>query len=273
MRTDQNNVIEYKTLASPTFQTINSLVDADGWGWSYNRPTAGYSPFDGINYTYYEGAAGAGVSFEFRADKPFDTLALSGLIASEVEITFTPDVIDAGHPVIPMIINYPETHRDVDRRLEAYQTTSIIYAPYDVVGKVLITLKNPNQNVRLGTAMLGLSVDAGFTNLVFKNSFQDLSPYSKDKFGNIVYIPGVKINTHEGTVDVPIDDYDMQVRLKVSLGGQVLIINGSDLESGVCTFASTRIIARLEVFSQETSMDGMCLGDIARYAIKAVEIV
>ncbi len=37
VRTDQMVITEYKTLTSPTFQIINSLIEANGWGWTYAR--------------------------------------------------------------------------------------------------------------------------------------------------------------------------------------------------------------------------------------------
>ena len=236
------------------------------------RPTGQYAPFDKKRYTYVE--APSPIEYIVKSDYPFDTVAINGLIASKLEVTFLPS--DGSDP-IPMIPVDITTNRDKDSRLPKYQTTVVGYAPRDIVGSVHIKFINDG-NIRIGGISLGLSVDAGFTNLVFSNKFQDYSPYEKDQFGNILYVEGVKTNIYTGTVDVRLTDYDMMNRLMASIGGKTVILDGSDnFENEVVDnenfFASTALIGRIKNFALRTKLDNKKMSQMATYSFQIEEDV
>ncbi len=130
--------------------------------------------------------------------------------------------------------------------------------------------------IRVATILLGISVNAGFTNVQFQNEYIDYSPFEKDPWGNIVYIEGIKINTYSGTADLPITDYDILNRLFVSLGGKTVIVNGSDNTEDLNeyvhdVFDSTRLIGRVRNFALSTSLRNKKLGEMATYTFKIEE--
>jgi len=271
IRTDTDDSQETKVIGAPEFANLERL-DQIPWGWTMIRPTAQYAPLDKIRYTYVE--APSPVEYTVKSDYPFDTVAINGLIASDLEVTFLPSDGSDAIPMIPVDIT---TNRDKDSRLPKYQTTVVGYAPRDIVGSVHIKFINDG-NVRIGGIALGLSVDAGFTNLVFSNKFQDYSPYEKDQFGNIMYVEGVKTNIYAGTVDVELTDYDMMNRLMASIGGKTVILDGSDNLNNEHPdnenfFASTALVGRIRNFTLRTKLDNKKMSQMATYSFEIEEDV
>ncbi len=273
-------VAELEHVLKPEYAIAYNLEDLKASGFIYLRPIIPLVPLDEKNYTHIE--TSGTFTFTIKSEGMFNTLALSGMIADTVDLIFK----DAAGTQVAVVNNYePANNRDVDHRLPDYITTAVLYS-YDpntdkVIdipkgGTVTITLKG--DYIELGTAFLGLSVNAGFTNLVFQNEFLDLSPMEKDQWHNIIRKEGVKINIHSGTVDIPITQYDMMNRLMISIGGGTVILNGSGSTdntppSSSCVFASTMMVGRMENIRLMTRMDDKEIGDMANYSFRMVENV
>lgn len=271
IRTDTNDTQETKTLAAPETTEL-SEIGLISWGWTYTSPTNVFAPLDGKKYTYVQ--AGSPLMYEVYGSSLFDTIAINGLIADEVQIEFLPD---DGSAAIPVVIMNPNNNRDDNNRLPKYQTTLIAYAPRDITGKVRITFTAAGE-VRIGGITLGMSVNAGFTNLVFTNKFNDYSPFEKDQFGNILYVDGVKTNVYTGTVDIPLTSYDMTNRLMASIGGKTVILNGSDSKDNqpvdnINFFASTMVVGRIRNFTLRTKLDNSRMAQKATYNFEIEEDV
>lgn len=263
------DAVQEEVADSLTSFDILDRVDEINWGWTYISPVATRKPFDGKNYTFMEAAAP--VEYLIRGDSLFNTLAITGVIAETIEVTFVPY---SGDPIQTITIT-PANNRDIYNRLQPYQSTVIVYAPRDITGNVHVKLIS-DSNVRIGGFFLGLSTNAGFTNLTFGNKFKDYSPYEKDQFGNILYIDGVKTNIYSGTVDVPITNYDMVNRLMASIGGNTVILNGSDNKENNDTdsenfFSATMVVGRVRGFNLKTKLDNKLMSQMATYTFEIEE--
>jgi hypothetical protein len=217
-------------------------------------------------------------------DSAFNTIAFTGLLAEEISVETRAGHVGGGGPQNLNLQGYkPDGARDVNKRLPSVPTTAIIYnnipnggsTDTPAGGHALITIKG--SEIKLGGIFVGMSVNAGFTNLVFQNKYKDYSPYEKDNWGNVTYIEGVKTNIHSGTVDIPIRHYDMMNRLMVSLGKGLVMLNGSDNlsnrppDNNRNIFASTMVVGRIRNFQLKTNLDNKHMGEMATYTFEIEE--
>ena len=209
----------------------------------------------------------------------FDTLALGSILGSTVSAYFT----DISGTVVYSIIDREITNKiDTDGRHDAQPVTEILYCPVDLEHGSTVSIEITccaGKTVELGTILLGLSLDAGFTNLVFTNKFKDFSPTETDQWGNVEYIPGLKVNVHTGSVDIPITHYDFLNRTMLAIGGNEVILNGYGVKNNAKPdnaeghFYATMMIGRMKNFSLATSLDNKRLGELATYKIELEEVV
>lgn len=240
--------------------------------FSQLAPTNNYSPLDGKNYTY--AIASTSMTYRVSGVSKFDTVALGRVKADTATFNF----YDANGVIIgASVVNTIDASRDISGNLPTWHTTTINYSNsiVDIGGYVDVILSG--DSIELGTLMLGMSVDAGFTNLELQNSFIDYSVYQEDTWGNIDYVPRAKIAVYKGSCDIPITSYDMTDRLLTSLGGSLIILNGSDAKNTVpdnqSVFASTQKIGRLFDLSQQTKLKGNGLDKMATYSFTLKELV
>jgi hypothetical protein len=283
-RTEADAVQLSSTTTKPKLERLASIRDFKG-GWTYVSPIEKLKPFDGKTYTQIE--ANNEITFSISVpDAAFNTVAFTGLIAKEISVeTRAGHVGGGGHQNLGLHGYIPDGSRDVHKRLPPVPTTAIVYndipnggtTDTPAGGHIIVTIKG--KNIRLGGIWVGLSVNAGFTNLVFQNRYKDWSPYEKDQWGNVTYIEGVKTNIHSGTVDVPIRHYDMMNRLMTSLGQGLVILNGSDNlsnrppDNNRNIFASTMVVGRIRNFALKTNLDNKHMGEMATYSFEIEESV
>ena len=281
-RTQAGAVQQSSSTTKPKLEKLASIRDFKG-GWTYVSPIEKLKPFD--NKTYTKVHANNEITFAINVpDAAFNTVALTGLIGETVSIeTRSGHIGGGGHQNLGLHDYKPDGSRDVDKRLPSVATTAILYndianggtTDTPAGGHVIVTIKG--KNIELGGIHIGLSVNAGFTNLVFNNKYKDYSPYEKDQWGNVTYIEGVKTNVHNGTVDVPIRHYDMMNRLMTSLGKGLVILNGSDNlsnrppDNNRNIFASTMVVGRMRDFALRTNLDNKHMGEMATYSFTIEE--
>lgn len=264
--------IEYEQLAYHSYTPIVSPEQIPSF--SYLSPTNDQMPFDNKNYTI--ATSNVTMTYEIRGEQPFDTIALGNIRGHHITITFT----DINNPDTLIVIESDiDTTRDTHGHLPHWHTTLIYYVPSDVVleagssVEVVIT----GDLVELGTLMLGISAEAGFTNLQLQNTYKDFSVFEYDPFGNADYTERAKISRYSGTVDMRIENYDMTDRLMTSLGKNLVIINGSDLGSdqadSTSIFSATQKIGRFVSFTQKTLVKDDDLDIMATYSFTLEEIV
>jgi len=270
---DIKQPIEYDDVTTVQLTPIVNITNIDGF--TLLKATLPYAPFDKKNYSV--ATAFESMTYTVESTGDFDTLALGDVVADSVSVVFK----NAAGGTVSTISGYTiQNHRDVaPHRLEAYKTTTILYASADIGegGTAEITLTSTG-DISLGTIELGLSVDGGFTNLAFSNKFDDYSPYEKNQWGFITYIDGVRVQVHNGTVDVPITSYDMMNRLMLSIGGNTVILNGSDstdnaVPDSETVFSSTQLIGRIQNFELKTKIKGMDMDKLATYSFLLEEQV
>ncbi len=268
-RTHVATDIEYTSITGADFQPISHIAELGGF--VKIKSNAITAPFDGKNYSVAKSATT--MTYTIKCLEKFDTLALGAIKGDSVSVVFK----DAGGTPITTVTDFIiDGKRDVDGRLSDYKTTVILYSTADILAGGTIEITISGGIVELGTIMAGLSVDAGFTKLQFSNRFNDHSPYSKDNFGFVEYIDGVKALVHSGTVDVPLSRYDMTNRLLVSLGGNTIILNGSDttdnsVPNNQSTFASTMLIGRWKASELKNKVKDKQIEQMATYGFTMTE--
>lgn len=237
------------------------------------KPTLDNAPLDAKHYS--TATATNTMTYTVQCLDSFDTLALGNIVGDSVSAVFK----DKDDIVVDTITDYViENQRDENNVLDAYRTTVILYSNTVIDYKGTIEITITGDFIALGTIMAGLNVNAGFTHLTFTNKFTDYSPYEKDTWGNITYIDGVRVQVHRGTVSINVTDYDMINRLITSIGGNTIILNGSDTldntpPNGSSTFASTMIIGRWKVSELKTKVKDMTIAQHGEYGFTIEEQV
>lgn len=271
----QQIVLNENLVFSPVY-TVDELPN-----FTPIEPTNDMKPFDGKNYSSAERSDI--MTYTIVANSKFDTIGLGGVIAESIVVKFaeTIDELNNGTPTTE-ISHTINTDRDIDGYLEPSATTLIYYSdalePMPAGSVVEITLTVSDSSIiSLSTIMLGMSADAGFTNLSLQNTYKDFSVFEYDAFGNVDYTDRARVSRYTGTVDMRIENYDMTDRLMTSLGKELVIVNGSDLGSdqadSTSIFAATQKIGRFINFNQKTVVKDDDLDVMATYSFTLEEIV
>ena len=120
--------------------------------------------------------------------------------------------------------------------------------------------------------------DMGFTNLTLQNTSKDFSVFEYDAWGNAEYLERARVSVYNGTVDVPIEKYDIVDRFFTSLGRKIVVMDGSDnaanaTPDSVNIFAATQKIGRVMNFKQNTKIKYNDIDTMANYSFTLEEIV
>lgn len=276
-----------------SFTLWNEGIDAiEDIGFSYYSNGTPLNPFDNKNHTVVQ--KDTQITYIVKGLIAFDTLALGKIKADSATIVFrlppsSPNyelwldgnkVASGGNGIVTLETRAIDTSRDDAVVLEKWHTTEIFYSyfinPDSTVESVIMEKDStveitidiaPGEIAQLGTILFGMSVNAGYSNLSMKHTYQDFSIAERDPWGNFDYVERQRINTYKGTVDVKITNYDKTIRLMTSLGKQLVIVNGSTSKTiapnSQSVFASTRMIGRFMLFETETQVSD---GDLDKYA-------
>ena len=257
-----------------TLAEVKSPGEIDGF--VIHRQVNYKVPFDDKNYTKCIDEPDDGITkFIFDANKDFDTLALGRVIAESISLTITNP--ETGE-ILGTIDHYP-IENDIGDNVTAQQAvTTVLYTVEPYPKRTRITLSLNGSRTEIGTIKLGMSIDAGFTNTKFDNWYKDFSPKEQDQWGNVYYKNGVRIYVYSGTVDMPTAYYDTINRIFMNIGGQEMIINGSDSlyntpPNSLTIFQSSMMIGRITSFKQSTKQVGGIMDNIATYSFKIEESV
>jgi len=237
--------IEYDSVTTAQLTPIVNITDIDGFVMM--KAALHITPLDDKHYT--KATKFESMAYTLKAGWLFDTVCLGRVIADNVSGVFK----DSGGTQVGSTVSIPiDNRRDIDGRLPEYPATSILYSSEDVElgGSIELSLSRSSKNIELGSIQLGVSVSAGMTNLKFSNAYGDYSPFSRDTWGYITYIDGVKTRILEGTVDIETGTYDIIDRLLNSITGTTVIINASNLTDNtapdnVKTFGATMLQGRM----------------------------
>ena len=221
---------------------------------TYIRASIKLQPLDSKQYTSVVEAVPQ--TWVVKSLSKFDTVAIGRLKGDTVTVVFK----DSTGTEITRHDNMPIDGRiDVDGRLPYTYTTMILYSDsdIDVNGTIEITVNGASTEV--GMIKAGLSINLGFTNLEFKNNGKDYSPKQQSAIsGYIDYIEGVKVMVHKGSIDVPVERYDITSRFIRDFLGSLMIINGSDAKNSTPDnqgiFSATQLIARISSMDMGTKI-------------------
>ncbi len=279
LRTNVNAKIEYEEWETGgydyTFMEVTSPADIDGF--IQKRRHNAHCPFDGKNYTHtvFSTSSTKGYAeWSMVTTQDMDSIAFGRVMADEIDVLIT----DQDGVKLFEITNYEVDNTLDDDSTMEYPSTVIIYADSLIPLGSVVTVKIYRAIVEIGEMIPGAKLDAGFTNLAFKNKFKDFSPKEQDQWGNFYYIDGVRVQVHSGTVDLPVLRYDQLNRLMLMIGGQKIFINSSDstdnhLPDGLRIFEATMMIARFTSFELSTQIKDKRIGDTAKYSFALEEIV
>jgi len=299
---------------SYSYSAANSPADIDGFFKA--RHNMGMAPFDGKNHTTCfidTKSMGGYASWDLMNNEPFDTIALGNIRCDKIDITIT-DVEDAiwseiiGYPIdnsigytIPLPkadedIEVPDDGNDFDSAEDdhlpnnikfktnqqdtvfEHGITRVIYTDRYIPEQCKINIKLYGDVIEIGELLGADSIDGGFTNVNFKNTFKDFSPKEQDQWGNWEYIDGVRVQVHAGTVDFPIMRYDQMAKMMMKIGGNKVVINSSDsykneYPDSKNVFGATMMIARFTKFELTTKSINKRIGDKGSYTFAIEELV
>lgn len=260
MRTSFDVSTEYIPVTGGYGIDITSIDQMPGF-IKKERAVSSY-PFDDKNYT--TATKQGTMTYTLKGTEAFDTLALGRVKADSVVVNFK----DPQGTVITTLNETIDGSRDKLGNLEAWHTTVILYSTAIMAENSTVEITLTGANIELGTLLLGMSVDAGFTELQISNKYRDFSVFEYDVWGNADYVERAKVSTYSGQVKIFITDYDRTDRLMTSLGKNLVIVNGSDKKNvapnSTSIFASTQKIGRFISFDQKTTVKD---GDIGVHAI------
>jgi len=255
-----------------TLSEVQHPTDIDGF--TYKRNINALSVFDGKDYTTVETSPPIELEeWYFYNTQQIDTIAFGNIIAEGVSIVITDK---DGHELFNLY-KHP-VKNDLSNDRFQIGVTHIVYTSQKITEESLIKVTLHGVNLQLGDIVVGDKLDMGFTNLAFKNDFKDFSPYEQDQWGNIVYIDGVRVKRHSGTVDLPTPMYDMMVRQAGFIGGKEVIINGSDSLSNtpsnsINIFQATMMIGRFKTLRLQTAAKSNKQDETSTYTFEIEERV
>ncbi len=293
LRTNINAPLQYETWTTGTayqYTYMEVITPADIDGFYQRRVINCLNPFDGKGYTrtvFDTSLTNGMATWTFVVESDCSSIAFGRVICNSIDMRIT----DQDANVIFEINNYEIDNTVDDNHSIEYETTRILYADNVIdpsnplneattiipAGSVVVVTLHA-AIVTLGELLPSANLKSGFTKLSFRNTFKDFSPKEQDQWGNWVYIDGVKVRVHSGTVEYPVVSYDRINRLMMLIGGDRVVIDSSDaihneLPDGEHVFSATMMIARFTKFDLATSEKNKRLADIALYNFTVEQLV
>ncbi len=280
LRTNINAKLEYHNWQTGTafnYSWMEVLSPSDIDGFIQKRKINQLQPFDGKNYTktLFETSPAEGyASWDLVATEDFDSVAFGRVLCDSISVRIT----DQEGALLFELNNYEVDNTIDPSSNQEFHSTVVLYTANTIQMGSVIHIEINGNYIEIGEIVPALKLDAGFTNLVFKNKFKDFSPKEQDQWGNWYYNDGVRVHVHSGTVDLPIIRYDQLTRLMIYVGGRKVIINSSDstnneIPDSRTIFQSTMMIARFTTFELATQAKDKRLCDVATYNFALEELV
>ncbi len=282
VRTWTNAPIQYKTVIDSTtynytyfYNTRRIWSPSEINGFRWKKKTDCGAVFDNKNYTKGVFSPSNGfVEFTFVTVAEIDTIAIGRVICDTISITAYDDKTG---DVIASIVDYPIATQLGDSDF-TQATNAVLYTPSILPVDTKVKVRLTGGFVSVGRLLTGKLLKLGFSNTIFTNGFKDYSPKEQDQWGNIEYRNGVRVFLYSGTVDLPTKDYDQLNLAFMYIGGQEMIINGSDSHNNTPTnsldiFQSTMMIGRFTSFKPTTKNKGAIMSNVAGYAFSIEESV
>lgn len=243
MRTSVDTAVTTKDVTTPQYSEIVSLDQFPNF--VFTRVSDKFRAFDGRNNTVLKrhDATSYTLSTQFK----FDTLAISGVIAKDIDVTFR-RMVEGLLETVRTIVGYvPDTRRDRQGNLSRVGTTAIFYSSELMQAGDIVDIIISEGTTQIGEILLGTRGYAGKTNYIFNNTGKAIAPLEKDVFG-VFHNRKASVDVFSGSADFKLDDYDMIGRFVQSIDGKKVIVNGSDSdekEDGESRFAKTRVVGIL----------------------------
>lgn len=227
------------------------------------------SVLDGKDYTY--NASWQEAEYIVRTDEVFDCVAIAGLTAYRVTVTFyESDGYAIGAQVGNPQVVFVNLQSDLRGLVYADYTTIVVYSPSDnalttpIPGGYAKIVVEASEEARVGGIYLGASADLGLTDFSFSTKFLDFSPI-EENFHVIQYKAGLKVRELTGTFSFWTIYYDLHDRLLLGLGEGRVILDGSDTTYNEYTdsksyFSALRMVGRMKSIKLKTDKEDDRLG-------------
>jgi hypothetical protein len=240
-------------------------------GFVYVEPENMYRCVDNKKYTKTIGNRQyEGFGLSPTTSVGYDIVALCDVICERIEVDFREN-----DGTVHTVVHYP--NNEIDPTLPQVPATALINSPLSAPSLQGVYVALYGDVIQLGSAYLGATLHAGFTNLAITNKYEDFSPNETDAWGNIYYKDGVRARTFSGTVDIDVTDYDKINKLMLLLGQTEVIINASDGDaadlSAKDVFESTMLVGRLKEISLATKVTNKRLSDTSTWNFKFRESI
>ena len=243
-------------------------------GFRFHGITNLFSVFDNKNYTKgIFSPSTERVSFSFITTEYSDTISLGRVIGDSVSV----EVRDDNGSIISSINKYPIDNSISDTDI-SQSANVILYTNSIIPPTSKVTVIVHGAYISIGRILAGRKVKLGFTNTLFQHGFRDFSPKEQDQWGNIEYKNGVRVYTHNGTVDLPLSSYDALIRACMYIGAEEMIINSSDSidntpSNSITIFQSTMLIGRFTAIKPKTNNVGNLIDSVATFTFSIEESV
>ncbi len=273
-----NNTLSNTLAWMEITETFNETYNID---LTYIRKSVKQAPFDTKQYT---SVTANNMTWTIQCNDFFNSVALGGLRAKEVRVTFkTKDEYENNVYVEPIV---KQVNSLINTNVGDEKTTEIIYANKTYVDQDYIIIEiienthtytgwtaigegevTKHYGSEIGMIMPAMVYDVGATDISFSH---DLKNHDRDQVssisGYVDHIRGNRALSHKGTFYIPATSYDEIILIDKKLTNELIAIDGSDNilnthADNENIFDSTKIIGRVKKITMATKVSN---GDIQK---------
>lgn len=272
VRTSVSASVEYvSTPATAEWQTVTTPADI---GFVYSRIPKQYLPFDYKQYTSV--VESGGQSWMIKAQAAFSAVVVSRLRGYRISVTF----FDANDSVIEMI-SHKQIDDTIDTHIEPVPITDVIYCSQwiEAGGGALVMIDSDGSETEVGSLFPVAHIYVGPTKLKMKHRAENNDRVAVSEIsGYKDTIEGNKYLIYTGSFVSEVTEYSKMVKLSKKMSNELVVLDGSDMNDNadpdeINTFASTKILGRMDISEIETVIESNRMVDYVDIPFTLEEIV
>jgi hypothetical protein len=264
-RTDTDATQELKTGLPYEWQTLE-YIDQVEWGWTFQRPSKPYAPFDNKRYTTVRESNP--ISFTVVANEPINTVAGAGLIASSVKVE-----VYESDSVVETVTKELRCINKIDKQLDALTDAIYLSKVYPAGTKYKITFEPINSITQIAEGFMGRYSNLGLTREYPKVEGLTIKDIQRDAWG-VFYGNSLVVKKIAYIVDTEKDKKVDTNLILFRLRGSQVFIDASDnlnniIDDDINYPRDANIVGYLRNHTEEVPE----YSEIATFKIDAEEIV
>jgi hypothetical protein len=264
-RTDTDAAQEFKT-GLPYEWQILEYIDQVEWGWTYQRPSKPYAPFDNKRYTTVR--ENNPISFTVVANESINTIAGAGLIASSIKVE-----VYENDSIVETVTKELRCINKIDNQLDALTDAIYLSKVYPAGTKYKITFEPINGITQIAEGFMGQYSNLGLTREYPKVEGLTIKDIQRDEWG-VFYGKSLVVKKITYVVDTEKDKKVDTNLILFRLRGSQVFIDASDnldniIDDDVNYPRDANIVGYLRNHTEEVSS----YSEIATFKIEAEEIV